>query len=342
MKFTNYASAFGLIVLIAYILNIGKSILLPLAIAIVLWYLMSSLTREFQKIKIQKWQPPYWLGMVFAIITSIGAVYLFLNLMTGNINEIVEAAPAYQSKLEIIIAKTFNSLNIKEPASIEQLFNKVDLTSIAGYFASALTSMAGYMSLILVFLIFLLLEYRSFDEKLALIVHDKKRFKEIHKVFMRINNDIHEYLKIKTFVSFLTAILSYIVLRFAEVDFAAFWSILIFFLNFIPNIGSFIAVVFPVVLTLVQFDTLYTFAIVGTLLTSIQFIIGNIIEPKIMGKSLNLSPFVLILSLAFWGSIWGIIGMFLCVPIMVIINIILARIPGTKWIAIMLSADGKV
>jgi predicted PurR-regulated permease PerM len=126
------------------------------------------------------------------------------------------------------------------------------------------------------------------------------------------------------------------------VDFASFWAVLIFLLNFIPTIGSIIATAFPSLLALVQFETAGPFFITISILTAIQFSIGSLIEPKLMGNRLNLSPLVILLSLGLWGSIWGIPGMFLCVPITVIIMIICAYFPETRPIAVALSGNGEL
>jgi AI-2 transport protein TqsA len=159
----------------------------------------------------------------------------------------------------------------------------------------------------------------------------------------KINLEIKIYLRIKTFVSFLTAILSWIVLKIIGVDFAEFWALLIFVLNYIPTIGSIIAVLFPISFTFIQFSpSLSQFAIVAVLLITIQFVIGNILDPYLSGQSLNLSPFVVFLSLGLWGKIWGPLGMFLCVPLTVIISIILAKFSQTRPIAVLLSGNGKV
>ncbi len=127
-----------------------------------------------------------------------------------------------------------------------------------------------------------------------------------------------------------------------RVDLAVFWAVLRFILNFIPTIGSIIAVSFPILLSVVQFDSWLPTIILSIFLVSIQIVIGNILEPRFMGKSLNLSPLVIILSLSIWGSIWGVVGMFLCIPIMVILNIILAKFDKTRGLAVMFSARGKV
>jgi AI-2 transport protein TqsA len=140
----------------------------------------------------------------------------------------------------------------------------------------------------------------------------------------------------------LTGVACYAVLRFEGIDFAESWALLIFVLNYIPNIGSIVGVAFPCLLALVQFETLTPFFVLITTLTLIQVAIGSVLEPMLMGQGLNMSPFAIILSLAFWGMIWGIAGMFLSVPILVIIIVVCAHVPKWRWVAVLLSKDGNV
>ncbi|MEO1224292.1 MAG: AI-2E family transporter, partial [Pseudomonadota bacterium] len=147
---------------------------------------------------------------------------------------------------------------------------------------------------------------------------------------------------VKTLTSLMTGLASYTVLRLVGVDFAETLALIIFLLNYIPNIGSILGIVFPAMIALVQFDTLAPFLIATPILIAIQVIIGNLVEPMLMGRSLNLSSFVIILALVFWGVIWGIPGMFLSVPITVVALIVCSHIRGARWIAILLSKDGQI
>jgi predicted PurR-regulated permease PerM len=195
--------------------------------------------------------------------------------------------------------------------------------------------------LVIIYLIFLLLEQRIFSKKLQQIFNGKHQI-TFKKGLEKVKHSIESYILVKTLISFLTASLSYVILIIIGVDFAFFWAFLIFLLNYIPNIGSLIATVFPAILTLIQFDTLWPAFFVLFGIGTIQFLIGNFIEPKAFGKSLNLSALAVILSLTFWGFIWGVVGMFLCVPITVIIMIILSNFEETKPFAILLSDDGEI
>jgi len=131
-------------------------------------------------------------------------------------------------------------------------------------------------------------------------------------------------------------------MKWVQLDFAEFWALLIFFLNYIPNIGAMVATAFPVALALIQFDSWEPFIEITSGIVAIQFIVGNFLEPRLLGKSLNLSTLVILFALALWGSLWGIIGMFLSVPITVMMMIIFAHFDVTRPIAILLSQDGYI
>jgi AI-2 transport protein TqsA len=147
---------------------------------------------------------------------------------------------------------------------------------------------------------------------------------------------------LKTFVSAVVAIASWIIIRLIGIDFAEFWAVLIFIFNFIPYVGSFVAVLLPVLLTLVQFGAPGPFLVALVGLTGVQMVVGNFVEPRLMGNSLNLSPIVILLSLAAWSALWGVVGAFLCVPITVVMLIVFSEFEATRPLAILLSQDGRI
>jgi predicted PurR-regulated permease PerM len=161
-------------------------------------------------------------------------------------------------------------------------------------------------------------------------------------VFEQIDRDIRIYLRIKTTLAVVTSAIAYTVMAWVGVDFAGFWAVMVFFFYYIPTVGSILAIVAPALLTLVQFDHLTPFLIVLLGFGPIQVVMANVVEPAIMGRSLNLSPLVVIVSLMVWGTIWGVVGMFLCVPIMVVLLIVLAHFETTRPVAVLLSADGRI
>ena len=325
-----------------YLLIVGKALLLPVVVAVVFWYLIATLATSYGRIHLGRHNLPGWASLTLAILTFIALLTGVIEMARSNVEDVVAAAPTYQTNLENLIDKVYRFIGIKEVPTISQLLDKINLGMIATQLASSLTSFAGSVGVILVYVLFLLVEQGSFNAKMEAIFPDPERRGAVRRTIDRINADVRTYIWIKTLLSVLTGGISYVVMRVAGVDFAEFWAVIIFLLNYIPTIGSILGIVFPAVLALVQFSTLEPFIIVLVGISSAQIVIGNVLEPRMMGKTLNLSPVVILFSLALWGTIWGIIGMFLCVPIMAIAMIVMAQFPPTRPIAIFLSANGRI
>ncbi|MEM9526537.1 MAG: AI-2E family transporter, partial [Bacteroidota bacterium] len=179
-------------------------------------------------------------------------------------------------------------------------------------------------------------------KKMAALGLDLQESNRLSIVLGEINTAMRTYLGVKTFTSLVTAILSWFVFFFVGVDYALFWAFLIFLFNYIPTIGSITATLLPAFLALVQFDGLSPFLIIALGVSAIQLLIGNIIEPRLMGDTLNISPLVVVLSLILWSMLWGVVGMLLSVPITVAIIIICAQFPATRNVAILLSKNGAI
>jgi predicted PurR-regulated permease PerM len=341
-KLISYALSFGVVALTVYFLVVGRDLLIPIAIAIMVWYLLNALARTIGRIKPGGRALPRWACLTLAALGFVAVIAVLMELVSGNIGNVASSAPTYQANLERLIARVSDVVGLEKSPDIAQLIEEIDFASLIPEIAGALTGLAGNTGIILVYVFFLLIEQRSFDSKMAALFPDAERQAKVRTVLERISAEIQTYVSIKTLMSLLTGGLSYVVLIGVGVDYAEFWVIIIFLLNYIPTIGSLLGSVFPALLALVQFDTVVPFLIVLAALSVIQMSIGNLLEPRLMGRSLNLSPLVIILSLAVWGSIWGITGMFLCVPITVIAMIVLSHFPRTRPIAILLSSDGRI
>ena len=343
-KIVNYTAAAIFVVLIFYLLFIGKDLLLPLVIAIVLWYLIITLGNSFSRIKIGTFSPPRPVCTVASFLTFIGLIWLLVNFLSSNVDDALEVAPIYQENLATRLqAFSFFDANEFEGQSFGQLLSGwINIPSYAASVAATLTSILASGGLILIYLGFLFLEQGHFSKKISALVANPEKEGDVNTIIERIRDDIQKYISIKVFTSSMTGILSYIFLRVMDVDFAGVWGIIIFLLNFIPTVGSIVATIFPALITLAQFDGYTLFLMVLSGIGVIQVCIGNILEPRLMGSSFNLSPIVILLNLALWGYIWDIPGMFLCVPFLIIVTIILSHFPHTRPIAIVLSSDGRL
>ncbi len=318
--------------IIFYVLYIWASLIIPFIIALLFSFAIIGLSNFFKSFRI-----PAFISFILSLSTYIFVLWWLWKMMNSNIQDLVRLLPEYQSRISEIILGLFSYFHIPEPASLSDLLSKLDFQYIFTLVLEWFTSIFSSAWIILFYVLFILLEYRYFKEKLTLMINDNVNKKHVFDIIDKIRRDIKAYFVIKTIVSLVVAALSYIFLKIFWLDFSLFWSILTFILNFIPNIGSIISVSLAALFSLIQFNSYYTFVLIISGLTSIHILMWNIIEPKFMWNKLNLSPLVIIISLWFWWAIWWIVWMLLSVPIMVILNIIFAKIPSTRNIAILLS-----
>lgn len=329
------------VVAVFYVLVVGKALLVPLAVAIMIWYIINALSRAYSRL-LPGLNGRNWLTTAAAVITIGFLLTLVINMIDSSIADVVAQAPVYKRNLDILLDKLIFQFDLTWVPNITEVTDSIEVAPIISSLATTLTGLIGKTTLILIYVLFLLLEQKSFHRKIEALFPDQSRQENVRSLISQTQSDIQTYVWIKTLTSMTTGLVSYFILVAVGVDFAPFWAFTIFLLNFIPTIGSIIATLFPAVLALIQFDTLTPFLIVLLCVGSTQFVIGSVLEPRLMGNSLNLSPLVVLLSLALWGSVWGIAGMFLCVPLTVICVIILSHFPQTRGIAILLSGNGQV
>lgn len=341
----NPAISISLVVLatisVFYVLVVGKAFLVPLAVAIMLWYVIDALSRNYARI-IPWFSKKNWFTTVLSII-SIGLFIAFaVDMVQSNVEDVRAKIPEYSANFSKLTENIVSKIDSDRLPNISELLSNIKISPIVTAFVSSVGAILTNLSLVMFYVLFLLLEQGTFSKKIIAIFPDAEKRESFMSILNHAQNDIQTYLWIKTLTSSMTGIASYCVLLLVGVDFAGFWAFTIFLLNYIPTIGSIIATLFPAVLALIQFDTLFPFALVLICVGSIQVMVGNFLEPKLMGNSLNVSPFVVMISLTLWGSIWGIAGMFLSVPITVILLIIFAHFEKTRYIAILLSGDGSL
>ena len=307
----------------------------PLAISILVWNLLEAMIEASRACRSEAFR--FRNGSRLSSDRGRAARPLSRRLDSSRQVDAVTAAwPRYVARLQTIVGDLTQWLGAEQSAKIREAFAKIDLTQrLPGAFASA-QSFVVTLLLITAYVGFLFVESGYMTQKIVAMFPDQTRAQEARKVLNDVSDSVRRYISVKTGVSALTGVSCYMVMRLLGIDFAATWALLIFFLNFIPNIGSIVGVSLPALVALVQFDTLGPFVLVVVCLTAINLVIGSVLEPMLMGKTLNMSPFAIILSLAFWGTIWGIVGMFLSVPIMALVMIICAHIPGWRWVAVLL------
>jgi AI-2 transport protein TqsA len=323
------------------ILIVGQHILIPFIAALLVYFLIRYVTKLFDRVGFVERKIPLWLKHIVATLILFILTGVVARLIVYNFENLIERFPTYQSNFEKILRIINEKFGIDLVFSITQALREINVTDLANVAFSSLTSILGNALMIVFYVVFLFIEQTNFRAKIRLLFKGK----ELHTVLDLLNDVEHsvsQYIGLKTLISLITGLLSYVVLLSFGVESAVFWAFLIFLLNFIPYVGSLAAVFFPFFFSVIQFGEFANPLIMLFILGSIQMIVGNFLEPKLMGDLLNISPIVALLSLAFWGSVWGITGMFISVPITVIVIIALAKIPKTRPIAILLSQNGRV
>ncbi|MDZ7371688.1 MAG: AI-2E family transporter [candidate division KSB1 bacterium] len=280
---------------------------------------------------------PEWLSMllVFVIITLFG-----IGLTVGigsSITDFSESLPIYQENLQNMLDNTITFLHdIGIQASEEQMLKIFDPNVIMNLLGNLLKSLTGMLSdsvLILLMVIFMLLEAYSVPLKVKQIWGEESQLLGDINLFVL---GMQRYLFLKTLISLATGFFVWLGLVLIGVDFALLWGLIAFLLNFIPTIGSIIAAVPPLILSLFQMGWL-PFLEVSALYLAVNNVIGSFLEPRIMGKDLNLSTFVVFFCVIFWGWVLGPVGMLLAVPLTMSVKMILERKPTTRWMAHMLA-----
>ncbi|MFZ3574581.1 AI-2E family transporter [Tenacibaculum finnmarkense] len=339
----NSANFIIIIGVIIATLVIGKGIIIPFIFALIFWFLTREIRKNIYKIPFAKKFIPIWLSNVFVFTIIIFSFSFMSEIITNSIVDLSTSYSKYEPNIDVVIKNLNNYFHIDIIKSAKLIVGDFNYGAVLAETANAISSLLGDTFMIIIYALFMFLEESSFKKKLHKLFNGKDtKNTSIQFILSKIEVSISNYLRLKTYVSLLTGILSYFILLLMGVDSAPFWAFLIFLLNYIPTIGSLIATIFPAVFSLIQFGELSPFLIVLIAVGAVQVIVGNFIEPKVFGKSLNLSPLVTILSLAIWGKIWGVTGMVLSVPITVIMIIVFSQFERTKTVAIFLSENGEI
>ena len=319
-----------------FILFYGKFFLLPLFLALFFYIILNSISKD-----LINFTKKYSLiinevfSFFFIFLLSLIFAYFLFQLLKINIVSIIENSDQYQNNLNFFL-KLISNNKILETFLSENLLQEINFIGFFSNLLNLIKSFTGNFTLVLVYLIFIIIEEKFFIIKLNLVLKNENK----KKLFSKINNDIYNYFRIKTFTSLLTALFTFLILFFLDNELSVTFAIFAFFLNFIPYIGSLLAVFLPSLFATIQFMEFFTPILTLILLLISQIFIGNFLETKLMGKTLNISPIALIIFLSLMGKIWGLVGMFLSVPLLVILIIILNNFKDTKKIAIFLTEKG--
>ena len=308
------------------------------AMALILWLAIDGLA-----VSLDKRLPyvPRWVALPAALLCVLGLVALMGWVVVINVGAMMAQSEHYVTRLNEVLAQAYGALGLPGAApTVTSLVARIGPERIAGEIGASLQNLASDVIFILIYLGFLFPAASTMSDKWDRIFVGEQR-EAAREAGRRIRDSMERYLWVQTVVSLIITALTYATLVIIGLDHALFWSFVIFFLNYIPTVGSIAAVVLVTAVALAQFSSLTQVAAVFAGVGAWQFLIGNFVQPRMTGDSLNLSAVVVLLALAIWGTIWGIAGAFLAAPLTVMLMIVLAQFESTRWIAILLSADGK-
>jgi len=337
-----YVLASMTIVIIALIYF--ESIFKPLVIAYLIWFIINQLKRFVGKIKVRGKALPNFITNTLAFLIIFLILLLVAELLIVNIEGIVASMPEYLSNFHNIFDKA--SAFINDPNYAEYLQDGISKLNLSGMATKIIGSISGTVStsaVVIVYVIFILMEEATHSLKLEKLFPVKaKEYKKFTKNLQNIGASVRYYIWSMTMISLATGLVSYFILLIFKVEYAFLWSFLIFVLNFIPYIGPLISSLFPSIFAVITTGSFMQFVYVFAAMEGIQIIIGSFIQPIVMGKGTNISPVTVMVALAFWGMLWGIVGMILAVPVTSVIVIVCSQIPSTRYIAVLLSEKGEI
>ena len=344
LRAITYFLGFIVFVICVVILITFRDLLIPITIAIFLTYLFHPLLEILRgKLKI-----PKFLALILIFILNFAVFYLMGLILFSSFGNFSTRIEYYGEKLSYVVRDVLRPFNLTllelegflgfqiQQVDVGQLLKKLfDAGIIQGFFSSFSNFLSNFF-IVMIFWVFMIMGKQKFEERLK--VAFKSSSIDTDKQLSAINDQLQSYLIIKTLVSLATGVTFTVILSIYGIDFALIWGLLAFILNYIPNIGSLIATLLPVLIALLDYGFGFASISLAILLFITQNIFGNVVEPKFLGKKMDLSPVFILMSLIFWGWIWGIVGMFLAVPIASLLKILCSNIDALKPVAVIIGS----
>lgn len=336
---TNWLISITLVILA---LIYGQSLLVPFIFAMLIWFVVKKIRNLVDKIHFIRRYIPTWIKSILASLLIFGFLVFAADVLIINIESLASSYPRYAENTEILSVKINELFRIDLQEEITQFVETFDFSRYLQSLLNSLSDILGNTVLIIFYTVFLFVEEGLFAHKIKLILSDRKHFDNYKSVAAKVDRSMSRYIGLKSLINLITATIGYFIMLAVGLDSPLFWAFLIFMFNFIPSIGPIAGTVLPALFSLLQFGEFIPFLIVLFGVGSVGMLVGSLLEPKLMGNTLNISPLVAIIALAFWGSLWGIVGMLLSVPITVALIIVFSQFPQTRAMAILLSERGRV
>jgi predicted PurR-regulated permease PerM len=316
-------------------LVVGRDFFVPLVFALLLWAVINAIVSVLERRKI----PPFmaWTA-AFALILI--ALFFAALVLVSEASDVADQAPQLAQKLQVLVRTKLGLGSLVPALDAKSLAQNEGIRGILGAVAASIGNTLVDLVLVVIYVGFLLAEQGHIPEKIARLQKNNSE-KEGEQVVRAIGHQVQTYLGVCTLASALMAVFTYVLLLVMGVDFAAFWALAMFILTYIPTVGA-VGVVLPALMALAQFGTFGPAIVIAVLLFALHFLLTSVIETVLLGRTLDLSPLAIIVSLTFWGLVWGVGGLFLAVPLTGAIAIICRHIEGLEWFSEVLSGSQPV
>lgn len=318
----------------------ARFILVSLVFAIILFSLTTDAINSIARLKIGSWRITNWLASVTAFALIAGGLFTLTGLIVAQVNTVVTQTLAFSDQAVAALGRIAAAFGPDAEAAVIASIRSVDLSGWLRTAAGQAGNLVSGATLVILFVGFLFGERLFFNTKLENLMGDRAAAARIGRIIRSIIRRINHYLIVKTLVSVVTALAVWAVMVGFSLEFATAMAILTFVFNYIPSVGSIIATIIVALVAYLQVPEPSFGLLILVIVGMIQFILGSIIDPMLMGRALRVSAFGIIISLAFWGSVWGVPGAFLAVPILVTTMIICSHIPAARPVAILISREG--
>jgi predicted PurR-regulated permease PerM len=284
--------------------------------------------------------PPWAVAALAAVVIIVCAAGSIFVLAQGMV-QIVAEGPALLKRLDQIVFDVGRSFHLHEDVHLSTLVGNVSVPQIAGSIASGVQDFATGLLLMIVYFGFLIAGRQRIRRKMDAVAGSSDRATAIRSVTERISRDIETYVWVQTITGLMLTASAVVVMLAVRLDNVLFWAVIFFLLTFIPNIGITVGSIAPALFALIQFPTYWQAATIFVVIQVVATIVGNLIYPRLQAETQNIDPVVTILALAFWTLLWGLPGAFLSIPMTLMLMMVFAQFDSTRWIAALLSNDGK-
>jgi AI-2 transport protein TqsA len=325
-------------ILVATALWALRRILEPFVLAVFLLIMVDGIARALQA-RVPAF--PKWAALSCAMVAIVAVFGFTIWVAIDNAGDFAGQAPTYTARINALLGQGAETLGLTVTPTLSSLLGELNPSRFVGLLARGLSHFAEAAVFVLIYLGFLVASRQGFASKTRELFTTDGEMAEARKVFDRVRHGVENYIWVQTVVGVMITAASAALMAATGLSHIPFWCLIIFLANYIPAIGAAVGVLFPAVFGLAEFDGLARSVILVVGLEAIHFVVSHVVQPRMQGESLNLDPIVILLALAFWGVIWGVVGALLSTPLTVMAMAIFAEFRGTRPLAVLLSSDGR-